>query len=277
MFDYINFINKYCCDDTITKSLYNYFIKKYKDNIIINNILEQYGILTDEFNEKFKIYNDYLFVYLKAKYEYNYIDLPTIPQTQQECIEEFYNKGEGKGIWISFQDIYSKYQAPYFYIKLKDYLKGSILDIGGCSGSLTNAFWNYNNSLDVTVFDLPGVIENVEKYDNIKYIEGDLLDYNLENYDVAICKDFLKCLSRADAYKIINKIKYSVNTIIIMEPMGGVLDKRDQPFFIDQWILESLFYNSADFYLNIAMKNNLKVQLIDKCEENGYTSIVLTK
>jgi 2-polyprenyl-3-methyl-5-hydroxy-6-metoxy-1,4-benzoquinol methylase len=277
MFGYIDFINKYCNNEIVSRALHAYYIKGYKQNIMINGILEYSDIFQSDFKSDIEKYRDIFIIYLKSRFEQNFLDISYVPDTKQDTVEKFWGDGNFANIWLTFQDIVTKYQTPYFFNVAKDYLKGSILDIGGGSGSLSDSLKKIDNSLNFTVLDLPDTIDRIQKYKDIKYIGDNILTHNYENYDVCICKDILKCFNEKDILNILSKLKNSVNTIVIHESMGKMLEKADSPFFQSEWALEILSHYKPEFYFNIAKKIGMNVSLHKTCDKNGYDTIILTK
>lgn len=277
MFGYIDFINKYCSNEILARALYAYYIKDYKENILIQKLLEYNNIFQPDFETNLEIYKDMFIVYLKSRFEQNFLDVPRVPDSKQNIVEEYWGEGNYADIWLTFQDIVTKYQTPHFFYTAKDYLKGSILDLGGGTGSLSDKLKKIDDSLDITVLDLPDIVNRIEKYKDINYIGNSILVHDFDNYDVCICKDVLKCFEPKDIFEILSKLRNKVNTIIIYESMGKMLDKADNPFFQSEWALEIFSHYKPEFYLNIAKKIDMNVALHETCDENGYDTIILTK
>jgi hypothetical protein len=93
---------------------------------MINGILEYSDIFQSDFKSDIEKYRDIFIIYLKSRFEQNFLDISYVPDTKQDTVEKFWGDGNFANIWLTFQDIVTKYQTPYFFNVAKDYLKGSI-------------------------------------------------------------------------------------------------------------------------------------------------------
>ncbi|MBN1532430.1 MAG: MarR family transcriptional regulator [Spirochaetes bacterium] len=105
---------------------------------------------------------------------------------------------------------------------------GRLLDIGGASGSYTQAFLEASHSLRATLFDLPPVIEMARRrlagtgvFDRVTFIAGDFYRDGLpEGYDLALLSAIIHQNSPAQNLDLYKKIHLSLQK-------GGRLVIRD--------------------------------------------------
>jgi hypothetical protein len=127
------------------------------------------------------------------------------------------------GTAINEYDIGSM-SEPYFDEEIIDYLKTNyeptarILDIGAGDGKWGLSLGHYFKHIDaveahenyVAIFNLEEIYANV--------FEFDIMDFEIENYDVLIMGDVFEHLSKSDCNKFLDKVKNKVNEIIIVVP-----------------------------------------------------------
>lgn len=283
--DYINFINEYCKTNLVENAMYFYFLLKIKNNNMLNsilyrnNILGKNNILSEKFKTGFNKYNDLLISRLKYKYTLkNAYNNLFISNGAINDLYSYWNYNDENNIkWISYMSTLTKYDAPNIVIKIKKYLISPILDIGGNNGTLSNCLKDFDNTLDLVVFDLPQVVKNgKEKFKNINFVSGNFLDNGTipHGFNTCIFKSVLHDHSDITVINLLTNIKNKFKRGIICEVMGNLKDIYFEKPYFDYLIPFSNVIRKKDWYLDLLNKLDTKIITINTCNKTLYTTII---
>ena len=128
----------------------------------------------------------------------------------------YHGQKNGKYINQSLQSIeivewHKKYIEDYIANQFKKY-KPRVLDIGCCSGYLTNFFCNFSSEVIGLDYDEGFIIEAKSKYSEPQFLQGDV--YNLNEidgtFDLIVCFAVLQHIS--DLELVLKNIKSKLST-----------------------------------------------------------------
>ncbi|CAL5189769.1 unnamed protein product [Lathyrus oleraceus] len=147
-----------------------------------------------------------------------------------------------------------------FFENCREVFNGSesLVDVGGGTGTLTEALAKSFQQLECTVFDLPHVIEGLHKSDNVKYVGGDMFK-EIPPADAILLKWILHDWNDEECVNILKKCKESLKKkgdegkVIIIEM---VLDSEEEN--INESVETKLFFDMAMMVLLAGKERNKK-------------------
>jgi 2-polyprenyl-3-methyl-5-hydroxy-6-metoxy-1,4-benzoquinol methylase len=180
--------------------------------------------------------------------------------------------------WFAFDHLYSDSAYPAALQILLHANPKRVLDIGGNTGKFTTMLAQNNQSLHVSILDIPPQLELAKKRfeslgldKRIDVIAGNVLEANFHfptGFDVLWMSQFLDCFSEEEIVMILSKAKESMEknaTLFIMEPFwdrqrfetSAFCVINTSPYFTVMANGNSKMYHSDDF-LKLVKKAGLK-------------------
>ena len=190
----------------------------------------------------------------------------------------YWNYDDPKNIkWINYMSTLTKYDSINISKNVNKYLISPILDIGGNNGTLSNELKKNDTNIDITVFDLPQVVNiGKKKFNNIKFIEGSFLNVDTipNGFKTCIFKSVLHDHDNNLVERLIMNLKNKFNRGIICEVMGNLKDLYFEYPYFDYLIPFSDVIRTQDWYLNLLKSYNYKILEVINCKKTMYTTII---
>ncbi|MCK5765825.1 MAG: methyltransferase domain-containing protein [Bacteroidales bacterium] len=212
---------------------------------------------------------------------------PTVYEALAELPEKF------RESWFAFDHYYSDTSFPQVMPVIFRNKPKRILDVGGNTGKFAIKCAEYNESVLVSILDLPGQLKDAEKNirengfeDRIKGAPINLLDFSIpypKGYDVIWMSQFLDCFSENEIVSLVSNARDAMNDDAELFIMETLWDK--QRFDASTYSLHatslyftciangnSRMYHSEDMY-RLVEKAGLRV--VEMIEDVGVSHTIL--
>lgn len=184
--------------------------------------------------------------------------------------------------WFTFDHLYSDSAYPEALQILLHVKPKKVLDIGGNTGKFSTLLAQNNQSLHVSILDIPQQLELAKKRfeslgleGRVGLIKGNVLEPDFcfpKGYDVLWMSQFLDCFSEEEIIRILSSAKESMDentTLFVMEPFwdrqrfetSAFCVINTSPYFTVMANGNSKMYHSEDF-LKLVQKAGLRPEKI---------------
>jgi len=181
------------------------------------------------------------------------------------------NKGNKLVEILDFFDVAKNYRNLQYNL-IKNYIRGSILEVGGGNGKLIEPFFNSNNKISICEIDKEFFLNLKKKFLSKAKIYNCRIQKIRSKYDTIIYGDVLEHIKndKKEILCAVSKLKLN-GTLIIIVPAFN--------FLFSQFDKDVGHYRryKKEFFLDFAEKNNLIIEKITYFDSIGFVILILNK